>query len=139
MDYAKLKTELELPAYTGLSDDQCADLLNAKTMLDVQSRFITARTILAEIADGAALLDKLEALATQVSAVKWAMKFLTSEGGLDIGHANTQGQIAALVAGGALTAAEGKALQDLALQPVPYSSTVGGTITYHDVAAARNL
>lgn len=85
----------------------------------VRSRFITARTVLAEIGpDGAIILEKLEAVAPTVPAVKWAMRFITQDSGIDIGHPGTQGMTDMLVAGGALTADEGAALKALALQPI---------------------
>lgn len=79
-----------------------------------QSRFVTARTVLAECIGGQAILDALKAAAAGNSAVNWAMTFLGQEGGLDVGNAATQGMIDQLVAATALTAAQGAALKALA-------------------------
>ena len=94
----------------------------------VQSRFVTARTILAECgALGAPILDALESVAASNSSVKWAVKFLSQDSGLDVGNPVTQYMIGQLVAGG-LPAALGDALKGLASQPAPVSP--------QDVAAA---
>ena len=85
----------------------------------VQSRFVTARTVLAEVSGGAALLDKMQSIGTTQSAVKYAMTFLNQEGGIDIGNPATQGMVDQLVAGAALTAAEGAALKGMANLPAP--------------------
>lgn len=85
----------------------------------VQSRFVTARTVLAEVSGGAALLDKMQSIGTTQPAVKYAMTFLNQEGGIDIGNPATQGMVDQLVAGAALTAAEGAALKGMANRPAP--------------------
>jgi hypothetical protein len=111
----------------------CADAVTAKD-LDViasiisagrktlQSRFVTARTILAECgANGPSILDALEAASAGNIAVKWALQFLGRDSGLDVGNPVTQAMIDQLVAGGALTGAQGDALKGLASLPAPVS------------------
>ena len=82
-----------------------------------QSRFVTARTVLAECVGGQSILDALKAAAAGNSAVNWAMTFLGQEGGLDVGNPATHAMIDQLVAGTALTAAQGAALKALANLP----------------------
>lgn len=96
--------------------DRLAAILSAGRT-SIQSRFVTARTILAEVSGGAALLDKMQNLGSTLPAVRYAMTFLNQESGIDIGHAATQGMVDQLVGGGALTASEGAALKNLAVQP----------------------
>lgn len=92
-----------------------------------QSRFVTARTVLAECSGGAAILDALTAAASSAqpyaSAVGWAMKFLAQDSGLDVGNPVTQGLIDQLVLAGALQAAQGSALKAMAVMPAPVSQS----------------
>jgi len=94
-------------------------------------RLITARTVLAEYPGGpaaaAAVLDKLEALAVSISPVKWAMRFLTTEGGLDIASPATRAQLDALATGGALTSEEAEHLKALGEQTVSRWGSIGGS------------
>ena len=114
-----------------------AALLNDPRFTKIKTRFVTARTVLAEVAGGAALLDKLQSIGATQSAVKYAMTFLNQEGGIDIGNAATQGMVDQLVAGAALTAAEGTALKNLALQPASRAEVLGlGTVTANDIVGA---
>jgi hypothetical protein len=93
------------------------DLINMPTYTMLKTRYVTARTILAECADGAALLDALQAAAANVSAVKWMMTFLQQDSGMDAGHPKTQANIDELVAAGMLSSAFGAELKNIALQP----------------------
>ncbi len=47
--------------YAGMTNGEIETAMNTKNRSRIISRFVTARTILAECADGAAILDKLEA------------------------------------------------------------------------------
>jgi hypothetical protein len=99
----------------------------------IQSRMITARAILAELgpAMGAGVLDKLEAFSLTnnpgASAVKWAVRFLAQDGGLDVGNAATQGMLDQL-SGSVLTAPEVTALKAMARVSTP--------LTEHEVEVA---
>lgn len=118
------------------SPGRVVDLLNAPTRTAIKPRFVTARGVLAEVDGGAQILDKLEALAGSVSEVKWAMKFLLTDG-IDVGHPRTRGLLDALVVGGAITMADAKALKDLALQPASRAEELGlNVITEADLRAA---
>lgn len=131
-DPAGLGYAAHLPDSPGL----VVDMLNALTRTAVKSRFVTARGVLAEVDGGAQILDKLEALAAGVSEVKWAMKFLLTDG-IDVGHPRTRGLLDQLAAAGGLTAADAKALKDLALQPASRAEELGlGFITEADVRVA---
>lgn len=138
MDYMILKNELLQPQYAGLSDNEAADLLNAPVHRSVKSTFITARSILAYTPNGADILDKLERAAGMVSAVKWAMKFIESDSGIDIGHPATRAQVDALVAAGGLTADEGESLKALGLQPTSRAELIGlPPVSINDVNYVR--
>lgn len=101
--------------------DAIAAIVSAGRM-SMQPRFITARTILAECgAAGPAILDALEAAATVSSAVKWAVKFLGDDSGIDVGNPATQYMVDQLAAGGALTVAQAGILNSMAMQPAPVS------------------
>jgi len=138
MDYHILKTEIDAhPEWAALSDNEIAALLNAKTLTSVQSRFVTARSILAEIADGADILDRLEAASAFVPAVKWAMLYLKGETGIDVGYPSTRAQLDALAAGSILTIDQAEALKAMANVPASRAEILGlGQISYGDVSRA---
>jgi hypothetical protein len=95
----------------------------------IQPRFVTARTILAECgALGPSILDALEAASAGNSAVKWAVRFLGQDSGLDVGNPVTQYMIDQLVTATVLTADQGAALKGLAIAANPVSA--------HDIANA---
>lgn len=146
MDYAALKTEIDTgPLATecvGQSDDNIAAILNDPRYTATKERYVTARTVLAELGatSGAAILDKLEAAATQSSPVKWMLKFLTQDSGLDVGQTETQECIDALALAGVLTTDEATALKSMALLPTSRAEILGfGTVSYNDVNKARAL
>lgn len=155
MDHAALATELAEPQYASYLPDDLEPvlaLLNAPSTTLVKPRFITARTVLAELGGpGAVSLDKLEAFiaaappagAEQLhSAMKWALRFLTSEGGLDIGHANSQAMLDGLALVGVLTSGEAAALKALASQPASRAEVlfgVGARVTVADIRAAQGV
>jgi len=127
MTYRALKTEIETGPLAdecaGKSDAEIADILNDRRFTGVRSRFVTARTILAEVPGGAAILDKLDAAAPAIPDLKWAMRFIAGETGIDIGHAGTRANLEALLEMGytAMSRAEIAGI---------------GTITHQDVAQA---
>lgn len=146
MDYASLRTEIDTgPLATecaGQSDDAVAAILNDKRFAATGERYVTARTVLAELGatTGAAILDKLDAAATQSSPVKWMLKFLTQDSGLDVGQTETQGCIDAMALDGVLTADEAMALKNMALLPTSRAEILGfGPVSYNDVNKARAL
>ncbi len=104
------------------------DLLNALTETKHKARMITARGILSDYPGGpvaaALVLDKLEAAAPSVPALKWAFGFLKTEG-LDIGHPATQGMIDQLATASVITADEAANLKALSLQPASRAEVLG--------------
>jgi len=91
----------------------------------VKSRYVTARTIMAECQDGAAILDALETLSGQISAVKWMMVFLQQNSGMDAGHPKTQKNIDDLAAIGKLDGGYANELKQIAVQPAARFEVIG--------------
>jgi hypothetical protein len=120
MTKQELQAELARPVYADMvaanDDVGLAAALNARTISMAAPRLVNARTVMAELDNGAAILDKLSAAAANVSDVKWSMYFLTSEGGLDVGHPRAQAQLDLLAAAHLLTADEAAALKNLAFR-----------------------
>jgi hypothetical protein len=101
------------------------NMLNEQIYQKYKSRFVTARTVLAEVPGGAEILDKLEAAAQSNSAVKWAMKFITSDG-IDIGFSVTH-QLLDSLSGTVLTQQEVTNLKNLSLQSASRAEVLGLT------------
>ncbi len=141
MDYQTLKTEIETGPLAaecaGRSDKEIADILSAVNYQIVKSRFITARSMLAELPDAATILDKLEATSSAIPAVKWAMVYIKGEGGIDIGHPGTITQMDGLAQAGIITVEEATAVKNMALAPASRAEVIGlGSVTYGDVSIA---
>ena len=148
MTPAELKVEIETgplaselaPFIASGNDIAIANILNehrGDRML--HSRVISARGVLSDYpggpAAGAAVLDKLEAASATVSAVKWVMSFLKSDG-IDIGNVATQGMLDQLAAGGLITVTEAGELKSMGYAPASRAMILGVTITHLDVAKA---
>jgi len=138
-----LKSELEndplnrgYAAFIGNAPGVLADMMNARIYSMVKEKFVTARGVLAAHgSDGAAVLDKLEALTSTSSEVKWAMKFVTSDG-IDVGHPNSRNLLDALVPA-VLTQTEADLIKDMAIQPASRAEVLGLPYVFaHDVQAA---
>lgn len=137
------------PALAGLPATSDGAWAIAETMNAVIGQapgmmMISARTVLAELGHaGAVALDKLEAAGTQSPVVKWAMKFLTTDEGLDIGHPMSQSMLDQLAQAGVLTVAEAAALKALALQDQTRAEALlapwRGRLSYQDVERARSM
>lgn len=153
VNLAQLKTELQTdPAGLGYAPHiphapgMLAVLLNAKASTMAKSRMITARGIMASYglgpSAGAAFLDKMESLAANVPAIKWALKFLQTEAGIDIGEPATQLMLTSLIGVGGITADEVNGVKAMALQPASRAEVlfgVGVQITEADVRAALEV
>lgn len=105
--------------YASMSAQEKMDSLNTKNRAVLTEKFITARTLLAELdlAVAASIYAKLKAVsdANPVMGIAWDMLTTYSDGGgIDICHANTQIFIDTLVGGGVLTSDEGTAVKQLA-------------------------
>ncbi len=150
VNLAQLKAELQTdPAGLGYAahvphaPGSLADMLNAQSATMAKPRMITARGIMASYglgpSAGAAFLDKLEVLSAGVPAIKWAMKFLQAESGIDVGEPATQAMLASLVGVGGVTQTEVDGIKAMAMQPASRAEVLfgaGSQITEADVRAA---
>lgn len=150
VNLAQLKTELQTdPAGLGYAahvphaPGSLADMLNAQSATMAKPRMITARGIMASYglgpSAGAAFLDKLEVLSAGVPAIKWAMKFLHAESGIDVGEPATQAMLASLVGVGGVTQTEVDGVKAMANQPASRAEVLfgaGSQVTEADVRAA---
>lgn len=150
VNLAQLKTELQAdPAGLGYAahvphaPGALADMLNAQSATMAKPRMITARGIMASYglgpSAGGAFLDKLEVLSAGVPAIKWAMKFLQAESGIDVGEPATQAMLTSLIGVGGITQAEVDGVKAMALQPASRAEVLfgaGSQITEADVRAA---
>lgn len=152
MDKPALTAELQTdPAGLGYaawlpeSPGYVADLLNAQTSRMTRPRMVTARGIMASYglgpSAGAAFLDKLEALSASVPAIKWALKFLQTDTGIDVGEPATQTMLASLAGVGGITPAEVDSIKAMALQPASRAEILFGLdtrISERDVREAQH-
>lgn len=150
VNLAQLKAELQTdPAGLGYAahvphaPGSLADLLNAQSATMAKPRMITARGIMASYglgpSAGAAFMDKLEVLSAGVPTIKWAMKFLQEESGIDVGEPATQAMLASLVGVGGVTQTEVDGVKAMANQPASRAEVLfgaGSQITEADVRAA---
>lgn len=115
-----------------------ADMMMAKTLTSVSTRYCNARTVMAELGmAGVAILDALRAASETVTAVKWILPFLTMPDGIDVGNPVTQGMIDQLAVMGKLTTEQATALKGLALQKVSRAQQLGlDRVTALDVTNA---
>lgn len=116
-----------------------ADMMNSYSYALPKERFVTARGVLAAHGvEGAQILDKLEAVATNNSVVKWAMRFITTDG-IDIGHPTTRTLLDQLV-GTVLTQTECDLLKNMAVQPASRAEVLGlGWVRENDIIKALGL
>ena len=150
VNLAQLKSEMQTDptgrgyaAHVPHAPGALADLLNAPSTTLAKTRMVTARGIMASYglgpAAGAAFLDKMESLSASVPAIKWAMKFLQAEAGIDVGEPATQLMLTSLIGVGGVTQAEVDGVKAMALQPASRAEVlfgVGVQITEADVRAA---
>jgi len=142
MNYQALKTEIDTGPLAaecaGKSDDEIAAILNAPRFSMIRSRFVTVRTMLAELPGTGAIVTKLDTAAESIPEVREALRYLRGETGIDIGHPGTIAQLDALAAGEVLTLEEATGLKSMALQPASRADILGWpAISYNDVNAAR--
>ena len=144
MDYAILKAELlgdpaglGYGVYLANASGKVAELMNESKFLMPKSRMITARAIMAECANGDSILEKLEALSTVNTKVKWIVKFLGQDAGVDIGNAVTRSNIDTIVSAGGLTSEEGTQLKNMAVQSASRAEVLGfGRVDSTDIQKA---
>ena len=138
---AEIKNDPSARGYAAhLPDDpqRVIDILSATTCTMFKSRYVTARTILAECADGAEILDTLQSIGQNVSPVKWMMVFLQQDSGMDAGHPRTVANIDNLVTNGLLSASFAGQIKSMITQPANRAEFIGlsSTPTARDVLDA---
>lgn len=150
MDFAVLQTEVQndpesigyaahLPAAPGI----VADLMNEHRFTMPKPTFVSARGVMASFGLGAAagsrFLNKLEALAPAVPEIKWVMKFLETDAGIDIGEPAVQEMLASLAGVGGITQAEVDGIKAMAMKPASRAEVLFGTnaaVTEADLRSA---
>ena len=153
MNYQLLKQEIVndplsqgYSAFLPDSTGWVANMLNERKFQAVKNRMVTARGIMASYGigstQGALFLDKLEALSANIPALKWAMKFLQQETGLDVGEPATQIMLTSLIGVGGITQAEVDGVKAMALQPASRAEVLFGSdviVTEHDVIKSMEV
>lgn len=146
MDYALLKGELTndplAVGYATMTDAEAANALNTPSRTIVVETYANAKTVLSTLgaAAGAAFLDALEAAAATNSAVKWAMSFITSEAGINVGDAETRSMLVQLASSGVLDSGSVSIVKALAERQVSRAVELGlGEVTEGDVQFARSM
>lgn len=138
MNYQILKLELSDPAYSGMTDSEAADALNADDATLLTERLVSYRTILNECDGAGEILDKLETASAAIPDLKWAMVGITADG-IDIGNAKTRGMVDQLVVGAVITQVEGDALKAMATSQSKAQSLGLGNVREGDIQFARTL
>ena len=128
MNYTLLQNEINndptgqgYSTYLPDSPGKVVELLNTQSHYMVKARMITARGVMSSYGigpvAGAAFLDKLENLTSSIPALRWAMKFLQQDTGIDIGDGATQQMLDSLIGVGGITSAEVNGVKNMANQP----------------------
>lgn len=127
MDYAALKTELQKPAYTGLSDAAAAAAVNAATVQTTRTVISAYEVINAMVATEWAALTAQE---------KQRFDTITGAGQVDASNTNVRAAFAAMFANGTQTRTNLLALQNGPVVSLAVSS-FGRLLDFADVAEAR--
>lgn len=153
MNYQLLKQEIVddplsqgYSAFLPDSTGWVANMLNERKFQAAKTRMVTARGIMASYGigptQGALFLDKLESLSANIPALKWAMKFLQQETGIDVGESATQIMLTSLIGVGGITQAEIDGVKAMAIQPASRAEVLFGSdviVTEHDVIKAMEV
>ena len=153
MNYQFLKQEIiddplsqGYSAFLPDSTGWVANMLNERKFQAAKTRMVTARGIMASYGigptQGALFLDKLESLSANIPALKWAMKFLQQETGIDVGESATQIMLTSLIGVGGITQAEIDGVKAMAIQPASRAEVLFGSdviVTEHDVIKAMEV
>lgn len=137
-----LRDELETDplsyGLSGISNQDIEATLNAKTRTRVVETRIGYGTVLSVLGaeEGAAVLDKLEALSTTNSPVKWAMKLLAADN-LNIADPQTQLQIDGLASAGVMSLGQALLLKGLALRMCSRAEELGLVVNDFEIRLAR--
>lgn len=139
MDYAKLKPKVVevLAEHPDWTDQQVADSLNAATVVQTYSRFVTFRTLLSElpVEQAMAIILKIRAAANAdpdgVLAVIRPSLEDTAEGcGIDMANINARSFVDALMVAEVLTAEEGAAVKGMAERTVSWAQSENLGVLY---------
>lgn len=125
--------------YPQSQDGTIADILNTANVQAHVQTLISARSMLSLLppTEAATILDKLEAASAQIPALRWAMKFMVGELGIDIGHANARAMLDQLQAAGVLLETEVTALKNLSAVTISRAKRdYGRDVSNLDVARA---
>ena len=153
MNYQLLKQEIVddplsqgYSAFLPDSTGWVANMLNERKLQAAKTRMVTARGIMASYGigptQGALFLDKLESLSANIPSLKWAMKFLQQETGIDVGEPATQIMLTSLIGVGGITQAEVDGVKAMAIQPASRAEVLFGSdiiVTEHDVIKAMEV
>ena len=156
MNYAKLtpKVAAVLVDHPDWTDQQVADELNAATVTQTYSRFVTFRTVLSELptTQAMSIIGKVKANAVvdaeapaELQAIQAVLAEVlpsltdTAEGcGIDMQNANARGLVDSLVTAGVLTSDEGAAVKGMAERLVSWAASEGlPEITDGHIGSAR--
>lgn len=140
MDYAALRDELQsdpegvgYAAHLPDAPGMVVELLNKPQFLMPKTYMVTARGVISGkglgASAGAVFLDKLETLIPAVSEVKWAMRFMEGEQGIDVGDPETQAMLSNLIGVAGITQAEIDGIKAMALQPASRAEVLFGANT----------
>ena len=137
-------------ASPGLTDQQVADAINAETVKTLVSKFVTYRTLLAELPIEQALtvIGKLKAAAASdetpatikavLEVVHPSLADTASGTGIDLSNSNARSFVAGMAQAGILTADEAAAVLALAEESTPWTTANGcGGLEARHVADAR--
>lgn len=145
MDYSKLTPKVAemLASDDTLTDEQIADSLNAATITQTYSRFVTFRTVLSELETPVAMsiIGKARANSTVdteaaagVQAIQAVLAEVlpsledTAEGcGIDMSNTNARSLVDSMVAAEMLTSDEGAAVKAMAERQVSWATANGIT------------
>lgn len=138
MNYLTLKTELALPLYLSMSDQQAADELNKQITIIKPKKLTTLQILdLLGATDGAAFLVALEGLVASNDIVRLATRSIDSEG-VDVGNVSTIAMLDSFVAGNLITSAIATKLKASANVTTTRAEEIGlGLIQSEDVRIAR--
>lgn len=146
MDYDKLKNELVNDplgiGYSALTDADASVALNAKNRVVVEETFVNAKTVMATLGAtaGATFLDALASAAASNRAISWAMDFIKSDSGIDVGNTETRNMLDSLVAANVLNSADVATVKSLAEKTVSRGEELGlGLVKPGDVSYARSI
>lgn len=151
MDFAALRDELQsdpegigYAAYLPDEPGMVVGLLNKPQFLMPKTFMVTARGVISGkglgASAGAVFLDKLETLIPAVSEVKWAMRFMNGEQGIDVGDPETRTTLDGLVGVAGITQMEIEGIKAMAMQPASRAEIlfgVGAAITVDNLREAE--